>query len=64
MICTGEVPCLFSSLAKITNYVHVCPTFQAFLHFESWAFFGNGGDKPYTKTVKHHLFSQFLKVQQ
>ena len=43
MICTGEVPCLFNSLAKITNYVHVSPPFQAFFHFESWAVFGNGG---------------------
>ena len=57
---SSEVLCLFSSLAKITNYVHVYPTFQAF-PFWKLGFFRKWGDKPYTKAVKPHLLGQFLK---
>ena len=50
---------------KITELCPYLLNFPSFFgHFESLAFFQNGGggrDKPYTKAVKQDIFSQFFK---
>ena len=57
MICTSVVPCLSSGLAKNNKTMSMFVLFsRLFYHFESLADFPN-----YTKAVRQHLFSQFLK---
>ena len=62
MICTSVIPCLSSSLAKITK---LCPCLSyfpgCFVHFECLAFFSKMGDKPCIKAVRQDDFSQFFK---
>ena len=60
MICTSVVPCLSTGLAKNDKIMSMFVLFsRLFGHFESLAFFRKWGDKPYTKAVKHHIWSNF-----
>ena len=63
MICTSVVPCLSSGLAKNNNYVHVCPTFPAFLPFLRFGFFSKMGRQTLHQSSQAECFSQFLKCK-
>ena len=65
MICTSVMLCLSTDLAKNDKIMSMFVLFfWLFGHFESLAFFQNGGDKPYTKAVKHDILVNFSKIQQ
>ena len=63
MICTSVIPYLSSGLARNTkNFVHVCPVFPTFYHFESLAFFSKTGGQSLHRSSQAGCFKNFSKV--
>ena len=61
MICTSVIPCLSSGLAKNNKIMSMFVLFfWLFLAFCKFGFFSKIGDRPYTKTVKKNVLSQFF----
>ena len=66
MICVSVIPCSSSGLAKNNKIMSIIVLFsQLFNHFESLAFFENGGGgQPYIKAVKQDVLVNFSKARQ